>query len=50
MGHTRKGGQASNQDSNSGQAGTGNRNGHIGVNAPTTMVGQAHNWVTLDHR
>jgi len=43
MSHTPQGGQASDQVSNSGQAGTGDHSGQIGWKAPTTTVGQAHN-------
>ena len=50
MSHTRKGGQASYQDSNSGQAGTGNHSGQVGSKAPTKLAGLAHNRVTLGHR
>jgi hypothetical protein len=47
MSHTRKGGQASDQDSNSGPGRHGNNSGHIYPSAPHQRQGQAHMWVTL---
>lgn len=50
MGHTEHGGQASDQDSNSGPGRHRQPNGQIDHNAPIESIGQARNWVTLDHR
>jgi hypothetical protein len=50
MSHTRNGGQASDQDSNSGPGRHRQSSGQLGLKAPTETAGQAHNWVTLDHR
>jgi hypothetical protein len=50
MSHTEHGGQASDQDSNSGPGRHRQSSGQIGLNAPIETTGQAHIWVTLDHR
>ena len=50
MSHTEHGGQASDQDSNSGPGRHRQLGGQIGYNAPTTKVGQAIIWVTPSHR
>ena len=47
MGHTQQGGQASDQDSNSGPGRHGDNSGHIYRSAPRQWQGQAHMWVTL---
>jgi len=46
MSHTHKGGQASDQDSNSGPGRHGNNSGHIYSSALHPRWRQAHNWVT----
>lgn len=49
MSHTARGGQASDQDSNSGPGRHRQPSGQVGRIAPIETTGQDQNWVTLDH-